>query len=280
MKYFSKILLLILAISTTIVSCKKDDNPIYFSGGTAPVLTASLAANSTIPMSFANKDNEAVRFMWSNPSYGFSTGISSQDVSYTLEIDTAGSNFTNPNRRQVSISKDLMKTFTQGELNDILLNNMLLTSLKLYNLEFRLKSNLANNTNTPELISNVFKLRVTPYAIPPKVDPPVSGELFLVGNATPGQWNNPVPVPTQKFTQVNPLLYEITIPITGGNSYLILPVNGSWADKYGFDGANNANNTDVDNFRRGGGDIKAPAVSGNYKIVLDFQRGRFTATKL
>jgi hypothetical protein len=280
MKYLSKILFLSLAVTSLFTACKKDDNQLLFQGGTNPVLTANRANNSTIPMSFANRDNEAIKFMWTNPDYKFNTGISSQDVTYRIEIDTAGSNFTNPNRRLLSVSQDLSRSITQGELNDIMLNSMGLTALKTYTLDVRVRANMASNSSVPELISNTMKFTITPFAIPPKVDPPTSGELFLVGSASPGGWANPVPTPSQKFTQVSPTLYELTVNITGGGSYLFLPVNGSWSDKYGFDGSNNANNVDADNLRRGGGDMLAPAASGSYKIVVDFQRGRFTLTKL
>lgn len=280
MKYLSKILMLTVVVTTLFTACKKDDNQLLFQGGTNPVLSANRANNSTIPMAFADKDKEAIKFMWTNPDYKFNTGLSSQDVNYRIEIDTAGSNFTNPNRRLVSVSQDLSKMMTQGELNDIMLNNMGLTALKTYTLDVRVRANLVNNSTVPELVSNIMKFTVRPFAIPPKVDPPTSGELFLVGSASPGGWSNPVPSPSQKFTQVSPTLYELTVNITGGGSYLFLPVNGSWSDKYGFDGSNNANNVDADNLRRGGGDMLAPAASGNYKIVVDFQRGRFTLTKL
>ena len=43
----------------------------------------------------------------------------------------------------------------------------------------------------------------------------------------------PLPVPGQKFTQVSPTLYEITIDLIGGKlTYLAIPVNGSWGNKY------------------------------------------------
>jgi hypothetical protein len=90
-----------------------------------------------------------------------------------------------------------------------------------------------------------------------------------------------VPVPSQKFTQVSATVYELTIALTGGNSYLLLPVNGSWSDKYGGAGSgNNSNNVNGDDFKRGGSDLLAPAASGNYKISVDFVSGKFTLTKL
>lgn len=260
-------------------ACKKEENKIFFEEGTPPVLSASKTGN--IPLSFANKDLEAVKLSWTNPDYRFTTGPSSQGVTYQVEIDTTGANFTNPQRKILSISNDLSLTLSQHELNDYLLNQLQLTPATPHDIEFRVRSTIGAAI---PLLSNVLKFTVTPYAIPPKVDPPASGELYIVGSATPGGdatgWNNPVPVPSQKFTQVSPTLYEITIALHADKSYLFLPVNGSWAVKYGGLGANNTNNVNGDDFKIQGGDLKAPAISGNYKIQVDFQRGKFTLTKL
>ena len=260
-------------------SCKKEENKIYYEEGTAPVLTASRSV--TIPLSFANKDQEAVKLSWTNPDYKFTTGLNSQNVTYQVELDTTGANFTNPQKKVFSISNDLSLLLTQNDLNDYLLNQLQLKPGMSHNIEFRVISSIGAAI---PLLSNILKFTVTPYAIPPKVDPPASGELYIVGNATPGGdatgWNNPVPVPSQKFTKISNTIYEITIPLIGDKSYLFLPVNGSWAVKYGAVGANNTNNVNGDDFRTGGGDMKAPAVSGNYKIQVDFQRGKFIVTKL
>jgi starch-binding outer membrane protein SusE/F len=260
-------------------SCKKEENKVYYEGGTPPMLTATVAQNATVPLSFLNKDQRAIKLSWTNPNYKFTTGLSSQNVTYRIEIDTTGSNFTNPNRKIITVSNDLSLDITQNDFNDYLLNQLQLNTTMNHNVEIRVTSML-NNSNA-QLSSNVWKVIARPYAIPPKVTPPASGKLFLVGSATPGGWNNPVPVPSQEFTQVSPTLYTITIPLTGGGSYLMLPVNGDWSAKYGGVGAsNNSNNPHGDDFRAGGSDLLAPSVSGNYKIDVDFQRGKFTVTKL
>lgn len=280
MKHITKILLLALS-AFGLWSCEKDEHKIYYEGGTAPVLTSTITGN--IPLSFANASKEALRLNWTNPDFEFTTGGSSQNVSYLLEIDTTGANFTNPNRQTIAISSNLSKTFTQSELNDYLLNQLLLVPEMSHNIEMRVKATIAGAPQT-QVVSNVLKYTVVPYKIPPKVEPPASGELFIVGNATPGGdatgWNNPVPVPSQKFTRVSPTLYEITIPLIADKNYLFLPVNGSWDAKYGAMGGNNSNNPDGDDFKAGGGDLKAPAVSGTYKITVDFQRGKFSLTKV
>ena len=283
MKRITNYLLSTLMLAVVFTSCKKEENQIFYEGGTAPTLTANKTAS--IAVAFANADMEAVKFSWTNPNYKFSTGLSSQDVFYKLEIDTtnaagtANPNFTFSGKQTIGVSKDLSVSITQGQLNDYLLNQLQLVPGMVHYLQIRLIANLVNSNAT--LMSNVIKLSTTPYAIPPKVDPPTSGNLFIVGNATPGDWNNPVPVPSQQFTKVSTTLYQIdNLPLIGGNFYLLLPVNGDWSAKYGAIGANGSNNPDSDDFRLGGGDLVAPAASGNYKIVIDFQRGKYILTKL
>jgi hypothetical protein len=260
-------------------SCKKNISTVTLESGTPPVLTAN---KTTINLSFANKDQEAVTLKWTNPGYKFSTGPSSQNVSYLLEIDTIGSNFTNPSRKTVSIGRDLSYTMTQNDLNDYILNQLNLRAGVPHQIEMRVTASLVNNA--APLPSNVLKYTITPYAIPPKVTPPASGKLFITGSATPASWQCACGEPellSQKFMQVSPTLYVLpSIALSGGNSYLLLPVYGSWGAKYGFDGSNNGNDPNSFDFKDGGGDIKAPAASGNYKIEVDFQRGKVTVIKL
>ena len=260
-------------------SCKKQESKIFVEGATPPVLVAN---KTTIALGFATKDNEAVRLSWTNPNYKFTTGTSSQDVSYLVEIDTTGANFTNPKKKTIGISKDLSLTLTQNELNDYLLNQLVLRPGVQTNIELRVIASLTGSTLP--LTSNVLKYTVTPYAIPPKVTPPASGKLFITGSATPASWQcgcGEAELVTQKFTQVSATNYVLpSINLSGGNSYLLLPVYGSWSAKYGFTGAGNTNDPMDLEFRAGGNDIKAPAIGGNYKIEVDFQRGKITLTKL
>src|SRR6476620_6702656 len=117
MKNIFKSFAALAVLSVLLFSCKKDDNQVVFEGGTNPVLSSTNTGN-TIALSFANSANTAITFNWTNPDYMFTTGISSQDVTYTLEIDTAGANFSNPKRQQVTVANNLSFTLTQGQLND------------------------------------------------------------------------------------------------------------------------------------------------------------------
>jgi hypothetical protein len=278
MKNILKIILFIVAV-VGFMSCEKDENRNYLEGGKAPVLSAN--RSGTIPLTFATAGNEAITLNWTNPDYKFTTGVSSQDVNYIIEIDTVGANFTNPNRQTIAVSKELSRTFTQSQINDYLLNQLQLRPGKAHQIEIRVKSSLI--ANTAVLASNILKFTVTPYSIPPKIAPPASGKLYITGSATPGNWmggGDPELV-NQRFTKISDTEYVLnSIALNGGQSYLFVPVYGDWNNKYGYTGAGNANNEMGDDFKAGGNDIKAPAASGNYKIVVDFQRGKFTLTKL
>jgi starch-binding outer membrane protein SusE/F len=268
-------ILLSFSLLLMMISCKKEENKIFYEGGNPPVLSASA---TTVSLESGQEANTTLVLTWTNPDYKFTTGISSQDVTYTLEMDTLGANFSSSKIYTFVLPKDLSKTYTVGELNAILGNDMQLqlSPRRNYTLQLRITSSIGSNL---KLISNVVSFTTKPFAPPPKVNPPTTGKLYLVGDATAGGWNNPVPVPAQQFTQVSTTLYEITVPLIGGFQYLFLPLNGDWGHKFAC--AKTANQS------ADGGDFgydftdnfPGPAASGTYKISVDFQRGKYTVVK-
>lgn len=263
-----------------LISCKKEETKDYYEGGTPPNLTAS---TSTVTLEPGQESNTAIVLNWTNPDYQFTTGPSSQDVTYTLELDTMGANFGSTLKYSTVIASDLTKSFTVAELNDILGNTMLLqlNPRRNYTMQARIISSIGSNV---QLASNPITFTTKPFSPPPKVTPPSSGHLYLVGDATPGGWANPVPVPGQEFTQLSPTSYQITVSLTGGLHFLFLPVNGDWTNKYAcHDGSTQAH--DGGDFGYNGGnsyynsDIPAPDASGTYKITVDFQLGKYTVVK-
>ena len=158
MKNMIKLLFGTVFSAAIMLSCKKDENKVYFEGGTNPVLSASSTA--ALVLLKANKDNPALTFNWTNPNYQFNTGNSSQTVSYILQVDTAGANFAGVKKQEVAISANLSTTLTVKDLNTFLTKMELLYNLP-HNMEFRIKSTLANNS--VPLYSNVIKITVTNY---------------------------------------------------------------------------------------------------------------------
>ncbi len=94
----------------------------------------------------------------------------------------------------------------------------------------------------------------------------VPADLFIIGGATVGGWNNPVPDPQQRLTKLNSSNFEIELDMIGAQAYLLLPTNGSWGAKYGGDNATPEGGT----FKADGSDLPGPANSGKYKIEVSF----------
>lgn len=258
-----------------------------YQGGTTPVLSASLS--DSIPLSSVTANNQAVSFSWTNPNYQFSDGLSSLNVTYNLQFDTVGANFTSPHMQTVQISPDLSTSFTVDALNSLIANGLQLAFGQSHTIQVRVVSLIAPYTsgspNIASLSSNTLNFTVTPYAPPPVVTPPASGTLVLVGgDALLGGWSNPVPA-AQQFTQVSATDYQLTIALSGGDptnsndQYLILPVNGSWSHKYA------CKSTSAQPFSGGsfGLDLSSnfpgPAAAGTYKFDVNFQTGIITVTK-
>ena len=257
-------------------ACKKDEHRVIFNGHNSPIV---LSANESGPLllDIANKENPVITFSWNNPDYSFNTGNSSQDVFYTLQVAPAGSNFSGPHLQEAAIPLELSKTLTTGELNAFLMS-MELEHNMAHNVEFRLKATLINDLMP--VFSNVLSLTITPYL---DVKYPVPAKLFITGGATPGGWQCACGEPellSQQLVQTNAYTFELELSLTANESYLFVPVYGSWAAKYGFTGDGNQNSLLGDDFKPGGNDIKAPTLGGLYKIIVDFKLGKFSLIKL
>jgi hypothetical protein len=173
MKKISGWLTMLAVIATTFVACKKDEKQIFFEGGTPPVLTASTSA-ALLSVDIA--DEQAIAFSWTNPNYQFTTGISSQDVTYTLEVDTVGASFSNPGKKQVEIKKELKRAFTVSEINTIMLVDLELAVGVSHSLEARVVATIGAASAT-KMVSNVVSFTATPYEKPITIS-----YLYVPGN--------------------------------------------------------------------------------------------------
>jgi len=262
----SKLFFVALSLLLVIMACKKETNTFYPNGST-PVLSSSKMAVAAKP---ADSLSNVLTLSWTDPMYATVKGTEK----YTIQIDSAGRNFSKA--VDVVVSGVLSDTFTAKQINTVALGFGFSYNVP-YNMDVRVVSSYANNNE--QLSSNVITISVTPYVIPPKVPPPVSKELFLVGDATPGGWNNPVPVPTQQFEMIDSVDYGGVFNLIGGKQYLILPVNGDWTNKYAV-----ADNS-IAGLSGGGAfgynltaNFPGPDNSGMYTILVNFQAGTFSVT--
>lgn len=255
-----------LLFAFAFAACEKATDLPAFADGTAPVLTASAATVAPPP---ADSNKVSLTLTWSDPKYAQDPTL----YKFVVEVDSTGRNFSKAVTRTVTgVSK---YDFVAKELNTILLGFGFNFNVA-YDIDVRVTSSYGNNNEQKK--SNTLKLRVTPYKIPPKVALPALGKLFIVGDATQGGWNNPVPVPAQELARIDETTYGGIFQFNGGNQYLLLPQNGSWDTKFAIP-SNSAPGIDTIGtffFSTGPGDnFKAPATSGLYKLTVDFQQGTY-----
>lgn len=258
--------LLTATVIIAFASCDKAADLPFYSAGIRPTLAAS---NTNIAPAAADADKAALTLSWSSANHA----VTPANVKYTVEIDSAGKNFFSPLTKVITGAT--AATFTGRELNDYLINRGYALNSTV-TLDVRVTSSYANNNES--LSTDVLRIQYTIYKVPPKVALPASNRLFIVGGATVGGWSNPVPVPSQELTRINENSWGGIFQLIANQSYLLLPVNGSWSAKYGTVGANNSNNPVGGDFIAGGGDLLAPATSGLYKMIFDFLTGKFTVT--
>jgi len=282
MKVFKSIMIGLL-IGVAFASCQKEDPKITFLGGTTPVLTVS--STDTLTLLKTGAASQALQFQWTNPNYQFSNGVNTQDVYYTLQIDSLA-DFSSSVMSSFIFVGSVNHTFTVKELNTDL-GQLQLPDGVFHKFYFRIIASMASDGSHTAggdvlLTSNVISLVAQTYL---DVVYPVPANLYITGSATPGGWGATGPIDAanvapQTLTLINPYTYQITLPITGGGDFLFVPVWNSWSNKYGNNkGADDKNNTSGDAFTPGGNNFLAPAVGGTYTITVNFKTAKYTIVK-
>ncbi len=248
-----------------LVACTKVNNTIYRTG-TAPVLSSSVTSIAPTP---ADSLSNALVLAWTAPKYD--TPYPGPAL-YTIQLDSAGHGFASPIIYTVNTLSDSM---TAQQINTAVLGMGGNFGVP-FGLEVRVISSYANN-NEP-LVSNTVNIQFTPYKTPPKVAPPASGQLFLIGNASQGGWNTPVPVPTQQFEKIDSVDFGGVFNLTAGGQYLVLATNdGSYDNKYATNDGTPLGTGGT--FAAGASNnFAGPATAGWYSIVMNFQTGIITVT--
>ncbi len=269
MKNIIKIVFHFAMLVFIFAGCHKVADLTVASNGT-PVTVFSSA--TTVAPAPADSLKTALTLTWTSPNYA----TAPTNYKYIVEIDSTGRNFSKEVTRVITgvANPNLTTSFTGADLNAILLGYGYAFNAPA-TMDIRITSSYANNNEI--LRSNIIKVVMSAYKIPPKVAPPASGRLFLVGDATNGGWGNPVPTPSQELDKIDSVTYGGVFDLIGGKQYLILPVNGNWDNKYAV-----ADNS-ISGLSAGGdfgynlsSNFPGPATSGRYTIMVDFQHGKFT----
>jgi len=275
-----------LVLLAILFACEKADTKVSFLGGTAPVLTVSNTSSQVL--SQPDAAYSSLQFQWTDPNYQFSNGVSTQDVYYTMQIDTVGANgptFSGANVISLPFTAQVSTSFTVKALDDVLGQMQLKTGVS-HNYAFRIMATLASNgtpvTESVPVYSNVVDIAINPYL---DVVYPVPANLYITGSATQDNYNSDggwmvTGEPTiagQTFTKTNPYTFVLTgVQLTGGKEYLFVPVFGDWTHKYAFPTAD-GNNPSGDVFVPDApGNFIAPATTGSYTITVNFVTGKFS----
>jgi hypothetical protein len=265
MKNTTKILLAALSFIMVLAACTKEPPLFYYKAGVNPNLKIQSATLTPAP---SDSNNYVLKLNWTNPNHA--TALS--NVKFITQVAMAGTNFASP---IVSEVKGVFSDSMQAKvINSYVLGNGAAFGATVP-LETRVISAYSNNNDMQ--YSNVVPFTFRAYKIPPKVALPVTGRLYLVGSATQGGWGNPVPVPTQEFARLNETTFAGVFNLKGGEQYLALPLNGNWDNKF------SVQNTNLAGLEKGGdfgfnlpGNFPGPVADGFYKIIFDFQAGKFT----
>ncbi len=268
MKLNYKNLFAIIACLSLFAACKKAENT-FNPNGTPVTLSTSVTSVAAKP---ADSSNTVLTLNWTNPKYA----TDSAHQKFVIELDSSGRNFA----QEVTFIVDgsLTDSLTAKQLNDALLGWGFEFN-KSYPVDIRVTSSYTNNNE--QYKSNVITVQMTPYKIPPKI--PVPAKLYIIGGATPGGWSSgPVPVPSQQMTQIDSVTYGAILYLSSGNGgYDLLPVNGSWDNKYNVADATIPGAGVSGTFQgvsSGGSDFPAPATSGYYTLIFNFQSGTYSVT--
>ncbi|MDO9510066.1 MAG: SusE domain-containing protein, partial [Candidatus Magasanikbacteria bacterium] len=165
-KHYAKILFS-LALALFLFSCDKELTDDSFA--TEDVLTVTVS-NPDVILEERYTENK-VTINWTTGS-NKDTGSS---ISYLLEIDKAGNNFSMPLTYDMGKNQFLF-SYNYKTLNQILLNTFNALPNTATELEARVTAIFADGSISPQIATTTFM--VTPYQ-------PVSSQLFIVGSATP-----------------------------------------------------------------------------------------------
>ena len=236
------------AMLTTLTACDSDLEKVVYNPADATV--GSLTADVTdIQLTAASTKKEVLTLSWGKSDFGKPVA-----VTYTVQMDTRGGDFTNA--YTLHATTDTEVTFKGKELNAAILALQKLKNADAeadYNeqaVDIRVSSTF--NDDVEALVTNTIAMNITPYA----------GKLEFPKIAVPGGHNGWNPA---EYTQAlyatdtsKPNVYEGYIYMAAGNEFKF--ADGSWDVNWG--------SSDGKTLEPGGPNIKADA-EGCYYIKID-----------
>ena len=200
------------------------------------------------------KPNENLTFKWSTGS-NKGTGAA---ISYVLQIDKEGNNFTTPLDYQMG-KNVFTYSLNWATLNSILLNTFGVQPGATQKIEARIIATVSNQ-NVEKQISKVV-VNITTFV-------PVSSQLYMVGSATSVGWNVSSAVPmTLSTSQPGTFVYQG--PLNSGSFKLPVNRDGCWCQDFYTKSATDDTKM-VHNIGGSGQDLQWQiSRAGQYKVTAD-----------
>jgi starch-binding outer membrane protein SusE/F len=269
MNKINKLVVALLLGVMGFTACEKADNLASFTGATPSVLSSpTLTVAPT-----AADSNSISKFVlnWTDPKHAQDPSL----YKFVIEIDSADRNFSRAYTRTV-VGK-LTDSILAKEFNAVMLAWGFEFN-KAYTVDVRVTSSYNNNNEKTR--SNILKIRATPYKIPPKIALPTTLRLFVVGDGTEHGWNDNGGVinPIREFTRIDETTWGAIFNYSGSGSYKIWETWGNWGTQFRFLSGDALSGT----FEKRDADPgwSSPTPAGPYKMIMDFQKGRYTVTSV
>jgi len=227
MKKITKSLIVLFGILAA--SCSTDDvedRPVI-QGVDAPVLAAP-QDGSLYVLTPENATSQAERFVWSTANYGGQV-----QITYTVEMDLVGANFSNPQSLGSTISANQLSVSQETLNNAALAYEGVVVPFSPSQFEVRVKSTVGAAESA--MYSNIAIISVTPYTTE-------APKLYVVGgfqgaSGYGGDWTpaDAPPIAASGFGETD---YEgyvyMNVPAP---EFKLLPTNSGFEGDYGDDGS-------------------------------------------
>ncbi len=246
-------ILMLTAFIFLLISSCDDTTDKFVVSETSPVTLSELAI-SDIELDATNTNNPAITFNWTEADYG-----QQASVNYSLEV-SADDSFTN-SIIPATVNGNNTITLSVSELNAAA-GNAGLNPFEWATLYARVVSNIGTQNGLP-VPSNSISFNVYPYFNY------VFNDYYLVGNATPDNWNNNANNSPLFRDSENPNLFHFTGYFKGSNGdynsgrFKVLETKGLWQPQWGV----------TDN--EGSDDIKTSGSIAGNPGTQDSDPGRF-----
>ena len=254
----NRIYIILIALCFIAFSCEEDKVRFISGFETGPVLDDLTVTRVVLDPS--NTSNPAVTISWSAADYGVQS-----EIDYAIEIDSSS---TFNNAREIGrVTNTTSITFSAGQFNDAV-SGVGLPPFQWNEVYVRVISSIGQQREQAST-SNTIVFEVFPFFSYPFDD------YYLVGDATPSNWNNNFNNPLLFRSSTNPDRFSYTGLFNPG-AFKVLEVRGQWQPQWGTND-NGASIEVNDGTGSDPGVFTVPTSGDYYTVTINFRDRTYDA---